>query len=118
MRIVGACRVRRVFANGAIMTDRDRMFMSIAIDAANSCIHVFEKEYPNDDRSRKALEDVEKWLKEPARENHDLVKRLEINLSRSNDWGGRRNITSGAGMFIGGQSGPPSPLAQRPHSIA
>ena len=69
------------------MTDWDRMLASIAIDAAKSCIHVFEAEYPADDRPRKALEAAEKWLKEPTAENHQLLERLEIPLWRSNDWG-------------------------------
>jgi hypothetical protein len=38
------------------MTNREEMLVSIAIDAAKNCIHVFEAEYPADDRSRKALE--------------------------------------------------------------
>jgi hypothetical protein len=68
------------------MTDWDRMLVSIAIDAARSCIHVFEKEYPDDDRPRKALEAVEKWLKEPTEENRRSVEALELRVWRSKEW--------------------------------
>ena len=69
------------------MTNCERMLVSIAIDAAKSCIHVFEKEYPNDDRPREALEAAENWLREPTTVNHQLLERLEIPLWRSKDWG-------------------------------
>jgi hypothetical protein len=69
------------------MTDWDRMLVSIAIDAAKSCIHVFEAGYPADDRPRKALEATEKWLDDPTRENRQSLERLEIRLWRSKDWG-------------------------------
>lgn len=55
------------------MTEWDRMLASIAIDAAKNCIHVFEAEYPSDDRPRKALEAAEKWLTEPTLENSAFV---------------------------------------------
>lgn len=69
------------------MTAGDKMLVSIAIDAAKNCIHVFEKEYPTDDRPRKALEAAEKWLWEPTTVNYQLLERLEIPLWRSKDWG-------------------------------
>lgn len=69
------------------MTGCQRMLVSIAIDAAKSCIHVFEAEYPNDERPRKALEAAERWLKDPTREHKQAVEKLEIPLWRSRDWG-------------------------------
>ena len=65
------------------MTDWERMLVSIAIDAAKNCIHVFEAEYPADDRPRKALEATEKWLNNPTSENRQSLGRLEIPLWRS-----------------------------------
>jgi len=38
------------------MTNSEEMLVSIAIDAAKSCLHVFENEYPTDNRPRKSLE--------------------------------------------------------------
>ena len=55
------------------MTEWDRMLVSIAIDAAKNCIHVFEAEYPADDRPRTALEAAEKCFKDPTWENHQLL---------------------------------------------
>jgi hypothetical protein len=63
------------------------MLVSIAIDAAKNCIHVFEAEYPGDDRPRKALKAAEKWFNDPTAENHQMLERLEIPLWRSKDWG-------------------------------
>jgi hypothetical protein len=63
------------------------MLVSIAIDAAKNSIYVFEAEYPNDDRPRKALEAAETWLREPTRENRQSLEKLEIPLWRSKDWG-------------------------------
>ncbi|MGA8088705.1 MAG: putative immunity protein [Terracidiphilus sp.] len=68
------------------MTDWERTLVSIAIDAAKSSIHVFEAEYPDDDRPRKALEATEKWLDEPTWDNKGLLGKLEIPLWRSKDW--------------------------------
>jgi Imm-5 like putative immunity protein len=58
------------------MTTWDKMLVSIVIDAAKSCLHVFENEYPADDRPRKALEATEKWLSEPTEENRRSVSAL------------------------------------------
>lgn len=68
------------------MTNREKMLVSIAIDAAKSCLHVFENEYPADDRPRKALEAAERWLSEPTRENRQLVVEAENRVWRSKDW--------------------------------
>jgi immunity protein 5 of polymorphic toxin system len=68
------------------MPNWDEMLVSIAIAAAKNCVHVFEKEYPNDDRPRKALEAAEKWLHEPTMENRQLLGKLEMQLWRSSDW--------------------------------
>ena len=62
------------------------MLVSIAVAAAKNCIHVFEAEYPSDDRPRKALEATEKWLREPTRENRQLVVAAEDRVWRSKDW--------------------------------
>jgi hypothetical protein len=69
------------------VSEWERTLASIAIDAAKNCIHVFEAEYPNDERPREALEAAEDWLKEPTRENTQLLEKLEIPLWRSRDWG-------------------------------
>jgi len=47
------------------MTDWERMLVSIAIDAAKNCIHVFEAEYPTDDRPRKAWKLLRNGLANP-----------------------------------------------------
>ena len=41
------------------MKDRDKILVSITIDAGKNCIHVFEAESPADDRPEKALEATE-----------------------------------------------------------
>jgi immunity protein 5 of polymorphic toxin system len=68
------------------MTDSEKMLVSIAIDAARNCLHVFEREYPTDDRSRKALAAAEKWFHKPTIENLQLLEKLETQLWRSEDW--------------------------------
>jgi hypothetical protein len=79
------------------MTKWDRMLVSIAIDAAKNCIHVFEKEYPTDDRPRKALEAAEKWLNDPTEENRRSVVALELRVWRSKDWKpGRAHLAANA----------------------
>jgi hypothetical protein len=65
------------------------MLVSIAIDAAKSCLHVFENGYPADDRPRKALEAAEKWFHEPTTENCRLLEKLETQIWRSKDWHGQ-----------------------------
>ena len=42
--------------------------VTLAIIAAEDCIDVFEKKYPNDDRPRKAIESAKAWLKNPNEE--------------------------------------------------
>jgi hypothetical protein len=79
------------------MTKWDRMLVSIAIDAAKNCIHVFEKEYPTDDRPRKALQAAEKWLNDPTEENRRSVVAVELRVWRSKDWKpGRANWAADA----------------------
>ena len=56
------------------MTNGEKMLVSIAIEAAKSCLHVFKNEYPADDRPRKALEAAERWLHEPTIENRRLLE--------------------------------------------
>ena len=68
------------------MTDWRQMLVSIAIDAAKNCLHIFEAEYPADDRPRKTLEMAEAWLKNPTWENHKLLEKLELQIWRSRDW--------------------------------
>lgn len=72
------------------MTEWKRMLVSIAIDAAKNCIHVFEAEYPADDRPRKALEATEKWLAEPTIENFRSLEAHELRVWRSKDWQSER----------------------------
>jgi hypothetical protein len=69
------------------MTEWNRILISIAIDAARNCIHVFEAEYPADDRPRKALEGTERWFKDPTFQNRQALEELEIRVWRSKDWG-------------------------------
>jgi immunity protein 5 of polymorphic toxin system len=71
------------------MTNGEKMLVSIAIEAAKSCLHVFENEYPADDRPRKALEAAEKWLHEPTIENRRLLEKLETQIWRSKEWHGQ-----------------------------
>jgi hypothetical protein len=40
-----------------------------AVLNAESVINIFEKEYPNDKRPRKAIDAAKKWIKEPTKEN-------------------------------------------------
>jgi hypothetical protein len=68
------------------MTDWEKMAVLIAISAAKNCIDVFEQQYPDDDRPRKALEGVVKWLNEPTSENQLLLEALETRVWRSKDW--------------------------------
>jgi hypothetical protein len=49
------------------MTNWDKMLISIAIDAAKNCIHVFEAEYPTE-------------------ENRRSVEALELRVWTSRDW--------------------------------
>lgn len=44
-----------------------------AIYAAEQVLGIFEKEYPNDDRPRKAIEAVKKYLKNPSRHSERAV---------------------------------------------
>lgn len=78
------------------MTDWQRMLVSIAIDAAKNCIHVFEAEYPGDDRPRKALEAAEKWLTEPTIENFRSLEAHELRVWRSKDWSDRAGSAADA----------------------
>jgi hypothetical protein len=44
-----------------------RTLHELSVKFAYSTLHHFEKEYPNDDRPRKAIETKEKWIKEKVR---------------------------------------------------
>jgi hypothetical protein len=81
------------------MTNGEKLLVSIAIDAAKNCIHVFEAEYPADDRPRMALEAAEKWLNEPTEENRRSVEALELRVWRSRDW--KRGRAKGAAEACG-----------------
>ena len=81
------------------MTDWKRMLVSIAIDAAKNCIHVFEAEYPGDDRPRKALEAAEKWLADPTIENFRSLEALETRVWRCKDWSDRAGSAAEACGF-------------------
>ncbi len=93
------------------MTDWEWMLVSIAIDAAKNCIHVFEKEYPSDDRPRKALEAAEKWLKDPTEENRRSVGVLELRVWRSRDW--KHGPAKGAAEACGCAARAASPIVDR-----
>ena len=41
----------------------------LAIYSAEQVLHIFEKEYPNDNRPRKAIVSAKKWLKNPTEKN-------------------------------------------------
>lgn len=43
--------------------------VALAIYSAELVIDIYEKEYPKDDRPRKAIEAAKKWLKNPIEEN-------------------------------------------------
>ena len=45
--------------------------VKLAIFAAELVIDNYEKEYPNDDRPRKAIEAAKNWLKNPTQENQN-----------------------------------------------
>jgi len=47
--------------------------VSRAIQHAESVLHVFEEEYPEDDRPRKAIEAAKAWLENPSEENQELA---------------------------------------------
>jgi hypothetical protein len=68
------------------MTNGEEMLVSIAIEATKSCLHVFENEYPADDRPMKALEAAKKRFHEPTMENYRLLAKLETQIWRSKDW--------------------------------
>ena len=52
-------------------TQKDSVAM--AIYAAELVIGIYEKKYPKDDRSRKAIEAAKKWLKNPTQKNKDAA---------------------------------------------
>ena len=43
--------------------------VALAIFSAELCIGIYEKQYPNDDRPRKAIEAAKVWLTNPTEEN-------------------------------------------------
>ena len=51
----------------ALQTKKESV--TLAIFAANRCINKFEKECPDDDRPRKAIEAAQAWLDDPTEEN-------------------------------------------------
>ena len=51
--------------------------VTLAIFSASRCIQAFEKEYPNDDRPRKAIEAAQAWLDDPTEENRSAAKSAE-----------------------------------------
>jgi hypothetical protein len=44
-------------------------YTRLAVHAAKSCLHIFEKEYPDDKRPRACIETTEAWLENPTEEN-------------------------------------------------
>ena len=62
------------------MTNGEKMLVSIAIEAAKSCLHVFENEYPADGRPRKALEAAEVASRANHREPPASRKAGDANL--------------------------------------
>jgi len=89
----------RDLPNGGVVTDWERMLVSIAVAAAKNCIHVFEAEHPADNRPRMALEAAEKWLTEPTRENRRAVIEAENRVWRAKDWTGRAGSAAEACGF-------------------
>ena len=50
-----------------------RWNVKIAVRKARSVLHLFEDEYPDDNRPRLAIEAAERWLAEPTEENAQLA---------------------------------------------
>ncbi len=48
--------------------------VALSIFSAELCIGIYEKQYPNDDRPRKAIEAAKKWLKNPTKENESAAE--------------------------------------------
>ena len=48
--------------------------VAFAIYSANLVIGIYEKQYPNDNRPRKAIEAAKKWLKNPTEENRSAAE--------------------------------------------
>lgn len=52
---------------------REKDCISFAVYAAEQVIDIFEKKYPKDNRPRKAIEAVKKYLKNPSKKNKEAV---------------------------------------------
>ena len=90
------------------MTNGEKMLVSIAIEAAKSCLRVFENEYPADDRPRKALDAAEKWFHEPTMENCRLLANLETQIWNIKGLGPWASCIRRASMRMRGQGCPTS----------
>jgi len=51
-----------------------RIAVELAIAFSESVLSIFEKEYPNDHRSRKAIEAAKTWLMDPTDENSEKAR--------------------------------------------
>ena len=45
----------------------------IAVEAAKSCVHIWNEKYPEDERPNKAIEAVEAWLSNPCEETANVA---------------------------------------------
>ena len=45
----------------------------LAVDAAKSCVHIWNERYPEDERPNKAIEAVEAWLSNPCEETANVA---------------------------------------------
>ncbi len=76
-----------------------KIAVRIAIAAARNCLHVFEEEYPSDDRPRNAVEAAERWLADPVSADIGEIYKLETAVWRSKDWSGRASAAAEACGF-------------------
>ena len=65
--------------------------VALAIYSAELVIDLFEKEYPEDDRPRKAIEAAKKYLQNPTEENKSAA-RSAASVARSAAWSAARSV--------------------------
>ena len=58
-----------IWAFRATHQDSKPTAVKIAIECARRVLHIFEDEYPNDKRPRKAIESTESWVNDPNEDN-------------------------------------------------
>lgn len=48
----------------------------LAIEPAESVLHIFEREYPNDNRPRRVIEAAKRYFEEPSEENANIAANI------------------------------------------